>query len=79
MAAEFHLKFAVVDVARDLVRKSPFQPFRLKLHDGTIIEISNPDVISVTNAGVITFDDGHIVRVLNPALITSVDRASAHD
>jgi len=78
MAVEFHLKFAVVDIARDLLHKAPFRPFRLRLHDGTILEITNPDVLSVSKAGIISFDDGHELRTLNPALITSVDRASAH-
>ena len=76
MAVEFHLKFAIVDTARDLLHDSPFVPFTLRLHDGSMVEIVNPDVLSVSKAGVITFDDGQIVRTLNPALIASVERPS---
>ena len=78
MAIEFHLKFAVVDTARDLLHNSPFMPFRLRLHDGSVVEVSNPDMLSVTKAGVITFDDGRMTRTLNPALVASVDRPTAH-
>ena len=78
MAIEFNLKFAVVDAARELLHRSPFLPFRLRLHDGAVIEINNPDVISVTKSGEVVVDDGETVRTLNPALIASVDRRSAH-
>ena len=74
MAVEFHLKFAVVDAARDLLHGSPFLPFRLRLHDGSVLEVTNPDMLSVTKAGVVIFDDGQLTRTLNPALISSVDR-----
>lgn len=76
MAAEFHLKFAVVDVARDLLHRVPFAPFRIRLHDGSVLEISNPDMLSVTKAGVISQDDGEMTRTINPALVSSIDRAS---
>ncbi|MBM3856297.1 MAG: hypothetical protein FJ399_24580 [Verrucomicrobia bacterium] len=78
MAAEFHLKFAVVEAARALLHESPFLPFQLRLHDGSVLEIANPDVLSVTKAGVITYDDGRVMRTLNPALIASVDQPSGH-
>jgi hypothetical protein len=79
MAVEFHLKFAVVDAARDLLHRAPFVPFRLRLHDGVILKIENPDMLSVSKARVMIFDDGHELRTLNPALISSIDRTSGHD
>ena len=77
MAIEFHLKFAVVDATRELLHRSPFLPFQIRLLDGSIVEIANPDVLSVTKSGAITFDDGQMTRTYNPALIVSVDRPSA--
>jgi len=79
MAVEFNLKFAVVDAARELLHAAPFKAFTLRLHDGKTLRVRNPDELSVTKSGGwIVFDDGKIQRILNPAMITSVDQASPH-
>jgi hypothetical protein len=45
-----------------LVRKRPFEPFGIRLHDGRVIEVRHPDVIVVGRrsifVGLYTSDNG---------------------
>ena len=73
MAIELTLKFGIVEAARERLQEASFRPFILKLHDGEKIRITNPDLLSVTKGGRIIFDDGRVFRILNPALIASIE------
>jgi hypothetical protein len=79
MAVEFNLKFTIVEAARESLHATPFRAFKLALHDGTTLRVRTPDDLTVTKGGWIIYDDGKLQRILNPAMITSVDRpSSAH-
>jgi hypothetical protein len=79
MAVSFNLKFVIVDAAREALHAIPFRAFKLVLHDGHALRVRNPDDLTVTKGGWIIYDDGKLQRILNPAMITSVDLpSSAH-
>jgi hypothetical protein len=73
MPVEFTLKFAIVEAARERLHEAPFRPFVVKLHDGGKLRITHPDLLTVTKGGRVIFDDGRVFRILNPALIASIE------
>ncbi len=77
MPIELTLKFAIVDAAREHLHATPFRGFRLRLHDGKMLRVKTPDDLTVTKGGWVIFDDRRTQRILNPAMIASVDAPSA--
>jgi hypothetical protein len=75
MPVESPLKFAPVDAAREHLHATPFKGFRLRLHDGKGLRVKTPDDLTVTKGGWIIYD-GKTQRILNPAMIASVDAPS---
>ena len=73
MAIELTLKFAIVDAAPEYLHSQRFKAFRLKLHDGKTLRVKTPDDLAVTRGGWIIYDDGKTQRILNPAMVASVD------
>lgn len=67
------LKFDIVEALREALHADLFSLFRLRLHSGEVLRIANPDVLTVTLSGRVIYDAGQGVRMLNPALIASVD------
>lgn len=67
------MKFDIVEAIREALHAELFSPFRLRLHSGEQLRISNPDVLTVTLSGRVIYDEGRGVRMLNPVLIASVD------
>ena len=70
---KFDLRFDIVEAARHALHKAPFEPFNVRLHSGEILKIKNPDYFTVTFSGRLIYDAGKGVRMLNPALIASID------
>lgn len=77
MPIELTLKFAIVDAACEYLHAQPFKGFRLKLHDGKTLRVKTPDDLAVTRGGWIIYDDGKTQRILNPAMVASVDVPSS--
>jgi hypothetical protein len=77
MPLELTLKFAIVDAAREHLHATPFKGFRLKLHDRKSLRVKTPDDLTVTKGGWIIYDDGKTQRILNPAMVASVDVPSS--
>ncbi len=76
---EFTLKFGILEATREALHSAPFKPFRLRLHDGTLLRVSNPDLLWVSKGGTIVFDDAKMLRILNPAMITAIEQKSPHN
>jgi hypothetical protein len=77
MATELTLKVAIVDAAREYLHAQLFKAFRLKLRDGKTLRVKTPDDLTVTRGGWIIYDDGKTQRILNPAMVASVDVPSS--
>lgn len=77
MPIELTLKFAMVEAACEHLHATPFRGFRLSLHDEKSLRVKMPDDLAVTSGGGVIFDDGRTQRILNPAMIVSVDAASS--
>ncbi len=70
---KFDLKFDTVEVLRETVHAAPFLPFYIRLHSGEKLRMQHPDFLTVTRSNRIIFDAGKGMRILNPALISSVN------
>lgn len=70
---KFDLRFGIIESAREALHRVPFRPFNLRLHSGEILKITNPDFFTVTFSGELIYDAGKGLRMLNPALIASID------
>lgn len=70
---KFTLRFDIVEGAREALHRAPFSPFNLRLHSGEILKVSNPDFFTVTVSGWLIYDAGKGARMLNPALVASID------
>ena len=70
---KFNLRFDIIDAARESLHRSPFEPFHIRLHSGEVLKVTNPDFFTVTFSGRLIYDAGKGLRMLNPALIASVD------
>jgi hypothetical protein len=75
---EFTLKFGILEAAREALHAAPFKAFKLRLHDGTRLSVNNSDVLWVSKGGTIVFDDAKTLRILNPAMVTSIEQKSPH-
>jgi hypothetical protein len=74
---KFDLKFSIVEALRDRLHGAPFRPFVVVLHDGQKLKVNNPDVLTVTLGHWVIYDDGRRTRIINPALISTVEFRSA--
>ena len=74
---KFDLKSGIGDTMRDRLRAAPFQPFVVVLHSGETLRVKNPDTLTVTLSGWVTYDDGAKARMLNPALVAEIETKSA--
>ncbi len=70
---KFDLRFDIIEAAREALHRVPFEKFAIRLHSGEALKISNPDFFTVTFSGRLIYDAGKGLRMLNPALIASVD------
>lgn len=66
-------RIEIAAVLWDALRQQPFEPFTLRLHNGELLSIDNPDVLTVTLSSRVIYDSGEEWRMLNPMLIASVD------
>lgn len=73
---KFNLRFDIVEAAREALHRSPFEPFGVRLHSGEVLKVGNPDYFTVTYSGRLIYDAGKGLRMLNPALIASIDYPS---
>ena len=76
---EFTLKFGILEAAREALHAAPFKPFKLRLHDGSLLKVGNPDVLWVSKGGTIVYDDAKTLRILNPAMVTAIEQKSPHN
>ena len=58
---------------RDLIRRTPFHPFDVKMVDGKIYHVPHEDYLTVTRSGEVTYDDGEgTFKSLNVTLILEI-------
>ena len=68
----------VIQQLRELLKASPFEPFDLKLADGTVYRIRHEDFVSVSPKGrVIVWDKEDRAHHVNPLLILALSETSA--
>jgi hypothetical protein len=70
---KFNLRFDIIEAAREALHRVPFKLFNVRLHSGEILKVSNPDFFTVTFSGLLIYDAGKGLRMLNPTLIASID------
>ena len=70
---KFDLKFDIIEALRETLHTVPFSPFVVRLHTGAKLSVRHSDFLTVTRSNRIIFDAGKGMRILNPALISSVD------
>lgn len=67
----------VIRQLREFLRSAPFEPFELKLADGSVFKIRHPDYVSVSPRGrVIMWDKEDNAHHINPLLILSLAETS---
>ncbi len=72
-AVKFDLKFDIIEALRETLHTVPSHPFIVRLHSGEKLSVKYSDFLTVTRSNPIIFDAGKGMRILNPALISSVD------
>jgi hypothetical protein len=76
---KFDLKFDIIEALRETLQTVPFRPFFVRLHSGEKLKVRHSDFLTVTRSNRIIFDAGKGMRILNPALISSVDLPNGRD
>jgi hypothetical protein len=74
---KFDLKFDIIEALRETLHTVPFLPFLVRLHSGEKLRVQHSDFLTVTRSNRIIYDAGKGMRILNPALISSVDVPTA--
>lgn len=72
-AYQFRMKFDIIEALRETLHTVPFLPFFVRLHSGEKLRVLHSDFLCVTRSNRIIYDSGKGMRILNPALISSVD------
>ena len=70
-----------VNVIREIVRRRPFESYRMRLTDGREFVINHPEVVAVSLTGrslMLILPDGTYVW-LEPLLISSIEMVSASE
>ena len=71
----------MLEELRKWIRAVPFQPFRIELSSGRILEVPHPDHILVTSGGMVGVEDDQglldVVAALHITSIRSTRPASA--
>jgi hypothetical protein len=59
---------------RELLQAHPFQPFAIRLVDGSTYSVPHEDFLSVTKSGNVIYDDGEkTYKTINVMLIAVID------
>jgi len=77
--AQFTLTSGMLEAAREALHSAPFKPFKLRLREGTLLRVGDPDVLWVSKGGTIVYDDAKTLRILNPAMVTAIEQKSPHN
>jgi hypothetical protein len=63
-----------LDGLRTGLRRTPFQPFAMKLADGRSVAVKHPDFVAVGPRIVVVVDADDSWSVIEPLLIVSLDK-----
>ena len=58
---------------RDALRKSPFEPFAIRLADGRSLTVQHPEFVAVGRRRIIVVADDDSWSVVEPLMIVSLD------
>ncbi len=63
-----------LDGLRTALRRTPFQPFAMKLADGRSVPVKHPDFVAVGPRIVVVVDEDDSWSIIEPLLIVSLDK-----